>query len=59
MSKKKGQKDVQNNTQKTKNQGTRTPHGVELKCSGRVGSSSSTCGTGCVTLVTTLIISRE
>jgi hypothetical protein len=33
--------------------------GGELRCSEKVSSSCSTCGSGCVTLVTNLIISHE
>ena len=43
--------ELQNTTQKTKDRATRTPlkTGDEHRCSGRVGSSCSTCGTCCVT----------
>jgi len=39
--------DMQNTTQKTKGQATQTPikTGVEFRCSGRVCSSCSICGT--------------
>jgi len=46
--------DLQNITQKTKDRATRTPH--DLRCSGRVGSSCSTCG---ITLLTNPMISYE
>ena len=44
--------DVQNTTQKTKDQATRTPlkTGSELKCSRRVSSSCPTCDTHRVTI---------
>ena len=45
-------KDRSSNTNPTKTQG-------ELKCSGRVGSSCSTSGTRCVTLVTNLAVVHE
>jgi len=50
--------DLQNTTQKTKDRETRTPlkTGGELWCSGRVGSSCSSCGTRRVTLVTNPVI---
>jgi hypothetical protein len=43
--------DLQNNTQKTKDRSTRTPLIIEdeLRCSGRISSSCSTCGTRHVT----------
>ena len=46
---------------KTKDRVTRTPlkTGGELRCSGRVSSSCSTCGTRRVNLVRNLVISRE
>ena len=46
---------------RTKDRVTRTPlkTGGELRCSGRVSSSCSTCGTRRVNLVTNLVISRE
>ena len=55
--KEKGQKDKQRSTKhthKTKDRVTRTPvkTGVEIRCSGRVGSSCSTRGTRRVYLVT-------
>ena len=46
--------DLQNSTHKSKDRVTRTPlkTGGELRCSGRVGSSSSPSGTRPVNLVT-------
>jgi hypothetical protein len=51
--------DPQNITHKTKDRVARTPikTGVELRCSGRVGSYCSTSGTRRVTLVTKPVIS--
>jgi hypothetical protein len=48
-------------THKTKDRVTQTPltTGVELMCSGRVGSSCSTSGTRRVTLVTNPVVSHE
>ena len=48
-------------THKTKDRITRTPlkTGVELRCSGRVGSSCSTSSTGLVNLVRNPVISHE
>ena len=53
--------DLQNITQKTKDQTTRIPlkTGGELRCSRRVTSSCSTYGTCRVTLVTNPVISHE
>ena len=53
--------DLQNITQKTKDRTTGTPlkTGNELLCSGRAGSSCSTCVTGRVTLVANPVISHE
>jgi hypothetical protein len=53
--------DLQNTTQKTKDQVTRTPlkTGDELRYSGRVSSSCSTSGTHRVTLETNTVISLE
>ena len=53
--------DLQNITQKTKYRAIQTPLkiGGELRYSGRVSSSCSTCGTHCVTLVTNQVISEE
>jgi hypothetical protein len=64
MAKRKAQKDKQGSTKhthKTKDRVTRTPlkTGGELKCSGRVSSSSSTSGTRRVNLVTNPVISHE
>jgi len=44
---KKGENYLQHTTQKTKDRATRTPlnTGGELRCSGRVRCSCSTCGT--------------
>ena len=60
----KGQKDKQlstKHTHKTKDRATRTPlkSWGELRCSGRVGSSSSTSDTRRVNLVTNSVISHE
>ena len=54
-------KDLQNITHKTKDRVTRTPlkTGVELRCSGRVGSSCSTSDVRRVNLVTNPVISHE
>ena len=57
MVKRKGQKensDLQNATQKTKDGATQTSlkSGGELRCFGRVDSSSFSSATGCVTLAT-------
>jgi hypothetical protein len=51
--KRKKTNDLQSTTQKTKDRATRTPLKTvsELRCSERVGSSCSTSGTHCVTLV--------
>jgi hypothetical protein len=62
--KEKVQKDKQRSTKhthKTKDQVTRTPLKTrdELRCSGRVGSSCSTCGTRRFNLVTNQVISHE
>ena len=62
--KEKGKKDKQRSTKhtyKTKDRVTRTPlkTGGELRCSGRVNSSSSTSGTRRVNLVTNPVICRE
>jgi hypothetical protein len=62
--KEKVQKDKQRSikhTHETKDRVTRTPlkTGGDLRCSGRVGSSSSTSGTRRVNLVTNLVISHE
>ena len=48
----------QNITQKIKDRATQTPQktGDEIRCSGRVSSSCSTCGTRRVTLVTCPVI---
>jgi hypothetical protein len=48
-------------THKTKDRVTWTPlkTGGELRCSGRISSSSFTSGTRCVNLVTNLVISHE
>ena len=53
--------DLQNTTQKTKDLAKRTPQktGSVLRCSGMVSSSTSTCGTRRVTLVTNPVISHE
>ena len=53
--------DLQNITQKTKYQVTRTPlkTGGELWCPGKVSSSCSTSGTHCVNLVTNSMKSHE
>jgi len=53
--------DLQNTRQKAKDRATRTPlnTGEELRCSGRVGSSSSTSGTRLFTPVTHSMISHE
>jgi hypothetical protein len=64
MAKQKVQKDKQRSTKhtyQTKDRVTRTPlkTGVELRCSGRVGSSCSTSDTRRVNLVTTPVISHE
>jgi hypothetical protein len=64
MAKRKIQKDNQRSTKhthKTKDRVTRTPlnTGGELRCSGRVCSSCSTCGTRRVNLVINPMISRE
>jgi hypothetical protein len=50
----------QNITQKIKDRATQTPQktGDEIRCSGRVSSSCSTCGTRRVTLVTSPVISH-
>ena len=48
---------LQSITLKTKYRATRTP--LKLMCSGRIISSFCTCGTGCVTLVTILVISHQ
>jgi hypothetical protein len=50
-----------NITQKTKDWETWTPRktGSELGCSGRVGSSYSTSGTCCVTIITNPVIGHE
>jgi len=52
--------DPQNIAHKTTDRVTRTPVkiGGELRCSGRVSSSCSTCGTR-VTLVTNPVLSHE
>ena len=52
---------LQNTTQKTKNETTRTPlkTGVYLRWPGRVTSSCSTSGTRCVTLVTNKMTRHE
>ena len=52
---------LQNITQKIKDRATQTPlkTGVELRCTGRVVSSCSTCGTRLITLVTNPVISHE
>ena len=54
-------KDLQNITHKTKDRVTRTPlkTGVELRYSGRVGSSCSTSDVRRVNLVTNPVISHE
>ena len=62
--KEKVQKDEQQSTKhthKTKDRVTRTPikTGVELRCSGRIGSSCSTSGARRVNLVTNPVISNE
>ena len=59
--KKKGNNNLQSTTQKTKNQATQTPlkTGGELRCSRRVSSSCSTCGTCRVTLATNPVINHE
>ena len=61
VNKKRSNNDIQNTKQKTKDRATRTPPktGGKLKCSGRVGSSCSKCGTRRVTLLTTAAISHE
>ena len=61
MSKTKDKSDLQNATQKTKDQVTQNQLKTrgELRCSGRVSSSCSTSGTSCITLVTILVISHE
>ena len=53
--------DLQNTSQKTKDQATRTPlkGEGELMCSGRVCSSCSTSGIHCATLVIKPVISHE
>jgi len=58
---KKTRNDLQNITQKTKDRTTRTPLkiGDERKCSGRISSSCSTCGTRRVTLVTNPVVYHE
>jgi hypothetical protein len=63
-SKEKVQKDKQRSTKrthKTKDLVTQSPLliGGELRCFGRVGSSSSTSGTRCFNLVTNPVISHE
>jgi hypothetical protein len=57
----KGQTTIYKNTHKTEDRVTLTPlkTGGELRCSGRVGSSCSTSGTRCVSLVTNPVISHE
>ena len=52
--------DLQNTMQKAKDRATRTPlnTGDELRCSGRVGISSSTSGTHLFTPVTNSMISH-
>jgi hypothetical protein len=57
----KGKQRSAKHTYKTKDRVTRTPlkTGVELRCSGRVGSCCSTSGTRRVNLVTNLVISHE
>jgi hypothetical protein len=60
----KGQKDKQRSTKhthKTKDRVTRTPLKIrgELRFSGRVDSSFSTCGTSGFNLVTNPVISHE
>jgi hypothetical protein len=57
----KGQTTSTKHTHQTKDRVTRTPlkTGVELRCSGRVGSSCSTNGTRRVNLVTNPVISHE
>ena len=48
--------DLQNTTQKTR---SRSTNPTKNRCSGRVSSSCSTCGTGRITLVTNPVISHE
>ena len=64
MAKRKSTQDKQRSTKhthKTKDRETRTPLRTEgeLGCSGRVGTSCSTSGTGRVNLVTRPVISHE
>jgi hypothetical protein len=65
MSKRKNNKrtnnDLQNTAQKTEDQTTRTALKTvgALRCSGRVGSSSSNIDTRCVTIATKPVISHE
>ena len=58
---KKTSSNLQNTTQKIKDRVARTPLkiGSEQMCSGRVGSSCSSCGTRRATLVTNPVISHE
>jgi hypothetical protein len=53
--------DLQNITQKTKDRATRTPLNIrrELKCSGKVGSSCSTCDTRRVNFVASSVSLTE
>ena len=53
--------DLQNTAQKTEDQATQTPLKTlgALRCSERVGSSSSNSDTRCATLVTKSVISHE
>jgi len=64
MEEEKGQKDnndLQNTTQKSKDRATQITlrTGGELRCSGRVNISSSTCDTRSVSVVINLVISRK